>query len=289
MSVTATVVVPAAAALLTFAISLDLPPQGLRRALLHPRALVVGLSAHLVVLPLLALALGTWLGDPLVLMAMLLVAVVPSGPASNYAAAIGRGDVPLALMMSIVGTPLCVLTLPVLLPLLVQVADPGISGLSPPVAELVKSLLVIIVLPLAAGLFVAQRFPATVQRVRPAVDRAAGAVFLLLVAGAIAAEWRTLSETFSRGFLWMAVLNVAATAAGWAIARAFALPRPQRVVVSIKCSFQNVAIAIVIAISQMDRLDIAATAALYAVFELASAGALALWWRRGSMQAALQP
>lgn len=280
MSIAATVVVPVAVAVLSLTISLDLAVADFRRTLGQPKALVLGLLSQLTVLPVLALALGLAIRDPALTVAMVLVALAPSGPTSNFLAALGRGDLSLAVLLTVLGTLISVVTFPLLLPILLGWTGMEAQRLSPPTFELLKGLVVMVLLPLGAGMIAARRVPALVSQWRPAAARIASAVFALLVVGAIAAEWRTLAATFLKAAHWVLLLNLGAMAAGALIARSAGLPSAQVTVFALKCAVQNVSIALAVALALMGRPDIAAIAAMYGICQLLTAGAFAAWRRR---------
>ena len=289
MSLAASVVVPLAVAVLSFTVSFDLALADFRRTLAQRKALAAGLLAQLTVLPVLALTIGALTGQPAIAVAMVLVALVPSGPTSNFLAALGKGDVPLAVLLTVFGTLLSVATRPLLLPLLLGLAGLNAPGLLPPVLELLRGLVVMVLIPVGGGMWMARRFPAFVQRWRPAATRVASAVFVLLIAGAIAAEWHVLRETFTQAAHWVLLLNLAALAAGALVASAAGLPRPQVTVLGLKCAVQNVSIALGISMVLMQRTDIAAVAAMYGICQLLTALAFSLWRRRPASRTQAAP
>lgn len=280
MSVAASIIVPAAVAVLSLTVSFDLAAVDFLRTLGKRKVLVLGLIAQLTVLPVLALAVGALSGDPGLAAALVLVALVPSGPTSNYLSEVGRGDVPLAMLLTIFGTLICVVTLPVLLPVLLQSSRVQTEALIPTTFELLKGLLLMVMLPMALGMLAARSFPAFVRRIRPAATRVATAIFVLLVAGAIASEWRLLTETFVRSAHWVLLLNLAAIGVGLLAAKTAGLPPAQSTVIGLKVAVQNVSIAIAIAISLLGRTDVAAIAALYGICQLLTGLGFALLRRR---------
>ena len=276
MSQAGVIVVPAAVACLSLAISLDLAATDLRATLARRRQLAFGVLAQMATLPVLVLALSPFIADKGVVAALLLVALVPSGPTSNYLAAVARGDVAFAVLLTIIGTLLSVLLLPPLLPLLLHATGYGLVGTVPPVVKLLQNLVLVVLLPLVLGMGIARRWPDQVRRLRPAINRAAAIVFAVLVAGAIAAEWRTIAGIFARSAHWVLLVNVGAIAVAFLAARLARLGAPQQTTLGLKCPLQNVSVAIAIAIALMERLDVAAIAALYGICQLVTATAFAL-------------
>lgn len=274
-------IVQLAVAVLTLSITLDLRPEHFSRAAREPGVLGLGLLAQLAVLPLLVFGMAPWVPDATVLTALVLVAFTPSGPTSNYLAHLARGDVPLAILLTVLGTLLAAAVMPVGVPwLLDAVTGNGIALATP--GAVFASLLWMVLLPLGAGLFAGHRYPAAVARVRPAMSRAASLLFVSLVLLAIASQWRVLAATAASAALPVLATNVAAIASGAAIGVLAGWPKARRDTLALKTGVQNVSIAIGIAIGVLGRLDIAAVAALYGITQLLVASAFALSRNRGS-------
>jgi BASS family bile acid:Na+ symporter len=276
MSQAGVIVVPAAVAVLSLAISLDLAATDLRNALQRRRRLAVGVAAQMLVLPAVALLLGLLIPDKAVVAALLLVALVPSGPTSNYLAAVAHGDVAFAVLLTIIGTLLSVAVLPLAFPVLLELTGYAAVGTIPPVLKLLQNLVLVVLLPLVLGMALARRFPAQVARLRPAIRRTAAVVFAVLILGAIAAEWRSIAGIFLRSAHWVLLANLGAIGLALAVGRVGGLAPPQTITLGLKAGVQNVSVAIAIAIALMERLDVAAIAALYGIFQLLTATSLAL-------------
>lgn len=277
MSQAGVVVVPAAVALLSLAISLDLAATDLRETAKKRGTLALGLAAQMMLLPLVVLALSLFIADKAVVAALLLVALVPSGPTSNYLSAVAKGDVAFAVLLTILGTLLSVAILPPLLPALLEVTGYALVGTIPPVFKLLQNLVLVVLLPLVVGMTLARRFPQQVLRMRPVVQRTAAIIFAVLVIGAIAVEWRVIAGIFLRSAHWVLLANLCTIALAVLAARVFGMARPQVTTLGLKSALQNVSVAIAIAIALMERLDVAAIAALYGIFQLLTATAFALY------------
>lgn len=285
MSIAASVVVPVAVALLSFTASLDMAVADVKRTVARPRALVAGLVAQLSVLPAVALLLGLAGCPPLVMAALILVALAPSGPTSNYLAALARGDLPLSVLMTVFGTLISVLTIPAFLPLLLPLAGLQANEVGVPAMQLLGGMVVTVLIPVAAGMALAKKHPEAVMRWRPRMARVASAVFALLVIGAIAAEREALGAVIVKAGLWVVGANLLTMAGGALFAKLAGLDQARAVTFALKCAVQNVSIALVISITMMQRLDIAAIAALYGIVQLLTATGFVLVRRRGAAAA----
>jgi bile acid:Na+ symporter, BASS family len=271
----AAAVVQLAVAILTLSVSLDLRPRQFADALAAPKPLLAGLLVQLVTVPVLVLLLATGVRDATVLTALCLVAFTPSGPTSNYLAHVARGDVPLAILLTVAGTLLSAAVMPLALPWLLHLVTGGAIAVVTPLAVL-QGLVWMVLVPLLLGLYAGHRHPALVARWRTRVTRVAGALFMLLVAGAIASQWRALSAAAGAAVVPVLAINASALACGLAAGTLAGLARPQRDTLALKTGVQNVSIAIGVAIGVLGRVDVAAVAALYGVTQLLVASAFAL-------------
>ncbi len=276
----AAVVVQLAVGVLTLSISLELKVGHFTAAMAAPRDLGVGLVAQLAILPLLVLLLSATLQDTTVLTALCLVAFAPSGPTSNYLAHLARGDVALAIVLTIVGTLLSAAVMPLALPSLLQFTTGNELARTVTPLAVFQGLVWMVLVPLLLGLFAASRWPAAVARVQPAISRVAAVLFVLLVAAAIASQGPLLVRTAAQAGMPVLAVNAAALALGALAGRAAGLAPPRRTTLALKVGVQNVSIALGVAIGVLGRLDVAAVAALYGVTQLVVATAYAAACRR---------
>lgn len=275
----AAVLVQLAVALLTISISFDLNVQQFAALLRAPRALAAGLLAQLGIVPLLVLLVAAAPQEATLLTALCLVAFTPSGPTSNYLAHLARADVPLAVLLTVVGTLLSAAVMPFGVPALLR-ATTGADLLLVTPAAVFESLFWMVLLPLLGGLYATRRHAALVARIRPAFGRMAALLFVLLIGAAIGSQWELLARTAAAAAAPVLLVNIAALALGNGVGRAAGLGRPQWTALALKASVQNVSIAIGVAISVLGRFDVAAVAALYGVTQLLVVSTYALLLRR---------
>jgi BASS family bile acid:Na+ symporter len=275
----AAVLVQLAVAVLTVSISFDLNVQQFAALLRAPRALVTGLLAQLGIVPLLVLLVATTPQPATLLTALCLVAFTPSGPTSNYLAHLARADVPLAVLLTVLGTLLSAAVMPFGVPALLR-ATTGTDLLLVTPAAVFESLFWMVLLPLLGGLYAARRHPALVARIRRPANRVAALLFVLLIGAAIGSQWELLVRTAAAAAVPVLLINIAALVLGNGIGRAAGLARPQWTALGLKAAVQNVSIAIGVAIGVLGRFDVAAVAALYGVTQLLVTTTYALLLRR---------
>jgi bile acid:Na+ symporter, BASS family len=271
--------------LVMFGVALDLRLADFRGIVTLPRATLIGVLGQFVLLPaftfLLVLAIRP---APSIALGMLLVAACPGGNVSNFLTHFARGNTPLSVTMTAVSTLAAIVMTPLNLSLW--------GGLHPQAAlilrevalnplEMVAAVLLLLGVPMAAGLFVSHRLPRLAQRLRVPMRWFGLVALLLFVVGALAANWRYFLDYV--GFVVLAVLlhNALALATGYWASRAAGLPERDRRAVSIEVGIQNSALGLVLIFNFFDGLGgMAIVTAWWGIWHLISGLSIATWWSR---------
>jgi BASS family bile acid:Na+ symporter len=153
-----------------------------------------------------------------------------------------------------------------------------------PVGLLFGQLFVSLLLPIALGMRIRARRPEWVERYRRRLQRGAVIGIALLTAAAIATGGGSGSElSFAdarQGFLAAAVWTLGAMALGWGVGLALGLPAGDRFTCLIEFSTRNVAVAAIVALSGLQRLDLALFIGAYVMLGYPLAFAAVAWRRR---------
>jgi bile acid:Na+ symporter, BASS family len=139
------------------------------------RLVMLALVANFVLRPLGAFALAKvlWLGEPLGV-GLLLLGCAAGAPFLPKLAQLAKGTLPFGVGAMVLLMVITVAYLPIVLPLLL----PGVT-VNP--VKIAQSLVLLMLLPLAIGLFVKARYEATAARVRPPLDRLSNVSLILLI------------------------------------------------------------------------------------------------------------
>jgi BASS family bile acid:Na+ symporter len=131
------------------AMGAKLSPRDFTAVFARPRSLFWGLACQFVVAPLLALgAVRFGIPHPGMAMGLLLVSAMPGGPMSTLFTHLGKGNAALAVSITAVSTLLCIVTLPVTLPLLAGASN---SEFVVPIGLILKETTLFLFLPLGLG------------------------------------------------------------------------------------------------------------------------------------------
>jgi BASS family bile acid:Na+ symporter len=270
---------------LVFAVALDLTWDQFRRVFRRPRAPGIGLLAQYLILPAVAFGVGLLMADtPSIALGLLLVACCPAGALSNYLTGVARGSVATSVSMTAISTLTSIVATPLLFAFWASL-NPAtrtvLQQISIDPKRVVMVLVIMLVAPITAGMLIRAWRPETADRIRRWVRRLAGAVFAVVVAILLLGNIKVLGSFAQSALPPVLVTFAAAAALGWGLARASGLTAADRRAVTLEVAFQNVALAIGLAVTFFPALaGVAITSILWGVVHLTVGFAIAAIWMR---------
>lgn len=286
-SVLATVVLPAALAVIMLSLGLSLTPADFRRVATQPRGIAVGIANLALISPLLALVIAELYSlEPAFAVGLVLLGASPGGTMANLLTHLARGDTALSISMTAISSLAAIITVPLFLQL--ATSHFGATELDDSVDMLgvVVRVLVITVIPLGAGMWLRERRPQRVTEVEGTVKKVAFAVFVAVVVGVVIAEFDRVSTHLWEVAPAVLTLNVAAMAISFGIARLARLDDRQATAIAIELGVHNSTLAIAVGATIASALTI--PAAVYASFMFVTAGIFArLMYKRNAATASV--
>jgi len=179
------VAVPAITIIALLTVGMDLTPADFARVRQHPRLVVAGLLWPLVTLPLLALALvRLFEPTPAIQAGLLLIAACPIGGISNTYSYLAGASVALSVTLTAGSSLIAVGSIPLLDYAFAVTLGPTLR-LSAPVPLILGQLIVMLAMPVTAGMWIRRRWPDRARRWHPALRASAlvaiGALIILVV------------------------------------------------------------------------------------------------------------
>ena len=260
--------------LIMFVMGLSLRGSDLLAVLRAPRWLLLGVTLQFSVMPLAAFALARLLAlPPELALGLLLVGACPGGTASNVMVYLAGGNLALSVAMTSLATLLAPLATPLLM---AGLADAEVQV---PVGAMVRSIALIVALPVAAGMLVRWRSPAWVQRAEPALPWLALAAVAFIVASIVGINRAALVSIGSVVVAAVALHHAIGLAAGYVLARAFGADEGVRRALALEVGMQNSGLGAALAV-QFFTAAAALPAAVFSVLHNLGALALIGLWRR---------
>ncbi len=243
-------VINAAIGLMMLGVSLDLKLEDFKRIITSPRAPCIGLGAQFILLPAFTFLLTLILRPhPSMALGMILVAACPGGNLSNIMTYLSRGNCAVSITMTAVSTVAAILMTPLNLALwgsLNKNTAEILRAVSLSPMDVFVTVFVILGIPLVTGQLLTRIFPKLADRVRRPFKIFALVFFILIVGGALAANWKYFIAYV--GFVMFAVFvhNALALNLGYWSGRLAKLDEADSRAVCIEVGIQNSALGLVL-------------------------------------------
>ena len=275
------VLLPLILAFIMFSLGLGLTAGDFRRIFTQPRALLVGVVCHFVLLPLACFALlSLWGMTGVFAVGFMILAACPTGSTSNLLTYLARGDVALALSFTAVASVATIFTLPLVVTWALGHYLGAARAIDVPVGLMMGQVALVLGVPVSLGMAARHRFPAWALRCEPRATKVATLLFILIVVLAVVKNWTLLRDNFTTLAPFALVLNLSMLCVGFAVAWAARLSRSQSITLGIETAVQNAALALVIASTVLKDDAMAIPGALYGVLMYAGGRVFALGMRR---------
>ncbi|WP_341893983.1 bile acid:sodium symporter family protein [Ferrovibrio terrae] len=279
------ILLPAILAFIMFTLGLGLTLADFVRIVRQPRALLVGVLCHFVLLPVICFLLIKAFGlSGTFAIGFMILAACPTGTTSNLLTYIARGDVALAVSFTAVASVATIFTLPPIVIWSMQHFAGAAQGSAPavtvPVGLMMGQIFLMLGVPVGLGMLVRHRWSAAAQRWEPRATRLAAILFILIVLGAVAKNWALLRDNLGSLAGFAISLNLVMLACGFAVAWLAKLSRRQSVTLGIETAIQNATLAIVIASTVLQDDALAIPGGLYGVLMYAGGLVFAFGMRR---------
>jgi BASS family bile acid:Na+ symporter len=289
-SVLISVLLPMALAVVMFGLGLSLTVADFVRIRRQPRAVIVALLCQLVLLPSICFGIVVLLDlSPLLAVGMMLLAASPGGTTANLFSHLFRGDVALNITLTAVNSLLALVTLPFIISIALGYFEPSIAGedVSLPFSKVLE-VFAIVLIPVVVGMVVRRQAPSFAARMDRAVRLMSAMVLAAVIVGAIVSERENVADYLAQVGLAALLFCAASLSIGYFVPRAVGVNRAQATASAMEIGVHNSTLAITIAISVLDSVDLAIPAAVYSVV-MFPAAALAGWLisrRRTAMEPA---
>jgi BASS family bile acid:Na+ symporter len=272
-------------ATMVFSVALELRVADFKRVAETPRAVVCGLVPQFLLLPV-----GTWLATllldlpPNVEAAMILVACCPGGSLSNVVTHIGRGNTALSISISAVAAVMALFLTPFNFTWMVS-TNPATAGwlrqLEIDPSGIWWSLLGLLAVPMALGMWIAHRWVPLAQKIRKPLGNFSLFALLAFIVLGLIRERQLLTAQIVPQFVIVVLHNAAGLALGWIAAKAFGVVERDKRAVMIEGGMQNSGLALgIIAVQFNADLGMVIIASLWGIWHIVSGMSLAFFWRR---------
>jgi BASS family bile acid:Na+ symporter len=252
---------------LMFDLGLALKPKDFRLFIERPQAVLTGLVGQILLLPLIAWGVGSFFHvAPLFFLGIMLIASSPGGSSSNVFSMLAGGDVALSVSLTALSSVITLFTGPFIINMVA--AHLGTAGdIQFPVGNLLVQNLVLMAVPILAGLALAVYRESLAARLHQVLKRLAFPCLILLAGTFFVQHRTTIVSEFPQLGLCMTCLILLSMLGGVVLSVMMRLSERERRTIIIEVGMQNAAQAITVACSPFvfNNETIAIPAIIYAL------------------------
>jgi BASS family bile acid:Na+ symporter len=250
-------------------IGFELSIADFRHTARYPLTIIAGTLAQILLLPLLA-ALFIWLVQPPAYIAagLIVLSACPGGALSNFYTFLAGANVALSVTLTAVSTLCSLLALPLIITLGFAWLLERDTALQLPLLSLIARLSLMLLVPIAAGMFIRARWPGTVQRYVLTLRRCGIFALLLLIALVLYDQGDKLAEG-ALSTIAIAILFVCLTLVmGYGLGLLLRLTGSDCFALAIEFSIRNMGVAALVAVTLLGNTEFIVFGAVYFVTEI---------------------
>ena len=270
-----TVVIPVCLFLIMMGMGLTLITNDFKRVLKYPKAVGIGLTNQLILLPIIGFAIANIMPlRPEYAVGVMLLVLCPGGTTSNLFTYLAKGDVALSVTMTAIASVITVFTIPIVLSFsLIYFMGSG-SEFELPVVKTVLTLVVLTIVPISIGMLIKRYAPKVADRSQIYVSRF-GVIFLTFLVLFLGYVQRDIIvDAFIATGPVSVLLNVSTMALGYYSSKWFGLNLAQRTSVTLEVGLQNSTLSIFMALTLLSNYDMSMMPAIYTLVMFLTAGIL---------------
>ncbi|NJL48537.1 MAG: bile acid:sodium symporter family protein [Leptolyngbyaceae cyanobacterium SM2_5_2] len=277
------VFLPLALFVVMLGMGMGLKAEDFTRVLVYPKAVIVGLLAQLVMLPILGFILAWLLPlSPELSVGLMILAACPGGPTSNLLTYLARGNVALSITLTALSSLITVFTIPLVINLSTGTFMGQTTTLKLPFLTTILQIAVITLIPVAIGMALHRYLPRFAARAEGGVKWLSFFLLGLIIAGLLIQQRDNVMGFFAQVGLATLALNLIAMAVGYVIGLSTRLERSNVTAITLEVGLQNgtLAIAIASAPTLLNQPTLAIPAAIYSLLMFGTGAVFAAWAAR---------
>lgn len=237
--------------LLMFSLGLTLFIEDFKLLFSRPKSVLVGLCGQLFLLPIVAFVLSVLFDlTPLFFIGVMLIACSPGGSSSNIFSKLVNGDIALSVSLTALSSIITLFTIPAVLALVTWYLDSNFAvQYELPVTNLLMQNIVLMLLPIVAGILVKSKFPVAANKIDKVLSKIAFPALILLASIFFIQHYNSIKDNLPVLGVCITALILVSIGLSSFLCRVFGFKDRVRRTIIIEVGMQNAAQAIAIASS----------------------------------------
>lgn len=273
MDSVSTIILALSLIIIMLGMGLSLVVDDFKRILIYPKAILIGLTNQILILPVLGFALASLFPiEPEIAIGIMILAACPGGPTSNLISHLAKGDIALSVTLTALSSFITILTIPFIInfALLHFLEEGQIIRLN--VVTTIIQILIITIIPVAIGMLIRKYNERFALKMAKPVRRASGIVLILVIAGITIKEKDNIVSYFQQAGVVALCLNVITMIVGYYSSKLFSIKDKRAISIAIESGIQNGTLAITIAVVLLENTSFAVAPAVYSLLMFFTGG-----------------
>jgi BASS family bile acid:Na+ symporter len=275
-----------------FGVALDIKIEHFKEVFKAPRSVIIGFCSQFLVLPAVTFLILFLLRahiTPGVALGMILVAACPGGNISNFISSLAKANVALSVSLTAVATMACIVLTPINFAIwgsLYAQSSPLLVPLKIDAFEMVKTVILLLGLPISIGLIFAWMMPKITAKIKRPMKILSILIFMALVVILFSNNLEFFMDYIFFIFVLVLIHNGVALTTGFSIAKIFRLNDPDTRTLTIETGIQNSGLGLVLLFNpkifppELELGGMAMILAWWGVWHILSGLSIAFLWSR---------
>jgi len=279
-SIISTVILPLALGVIMLGLGLSLTIADFTRVVKYPKAVIVGLTCQMILLPVACFFIARLFGlSPELAVGLMLLAASPGGPTANLFSHLANGDVALNITLTAINSVLTLFSLPFIVALSMNYFLGEAQVITMPFNKII-SVFAIVLIPVAIGMTIYRYLPQVSEKLKKPVKTASAILLVLVIVAAIIKDKEVLIEYFAQIGFAALTFNLVSLLGGYFIPRLLRVEKRQATAIGMEIGIHNGTLAIYIALAVLNNSIMSVPPAIYSILMFFTAGAFAYYVNR---------
>ena len=276
-----TIFLPLSLAIIMLGMGMTLIPADFTRIIKHPKAIFIGLTNQLIILPIIGFSLAVAFDlNPIMAVGLMILATCPGGPTSNLITQVCKGNIALSVTLTAIASIVSVLTIPFILSYaLAYFGSETNVAIKLPILDTILQIMVITVIPISIGMLIRKFKTNFAKRMEMTMRIASTVIFILVFMAVLAANFKLIGAAMQEVGLVTLLLNLITMAIGYLTASIFQLDLKSSISITIESGIQNGTLAFVIATTILNNVEMGIPTGAYSIWMFITGGIL--MWQLG--------
>lgn len=275
------VLLPLSLAIIMLGMGMTLIPADFTRIIKYPKAILIGLTNQLILLPLIGFALAMAFDlSPVMAVGIMILAACPGGPTSNLITQVCKGNIALSVTLTALASFISIATIPFIISYALEYfgRNTGVT-IKLPILDTILQIMAITVIPISIGMII-RRFRLNFsKRMEKPMRIASTLIFVLIFFAVLAANYSLLGGAMKSVGVVALLLNAITMGLGYLTARLFKLNLKNAISITVESGIQNGTLAFVIATTILNNIEMGIPTVAYSIWMFITGGIL--MWKFG--------